>query len=65
MTKQLNDEYRVRNPELKILYQRAKSLIANFESVKIIHIPRDRNVEADALASAELKNHEINKDKAD
>lgn len=55
LAKQLNNEYRVRSQELKNLYDRAKLLIAAFESVKIIHIPRDRNIEADALASAELK----------
>ncbi|MEM3394874.1 MAG: ribonuclease HI family protein [Nitrososphaerota archaeon] len=55
LVKQLNNEYAVRNPELRILYQKAKRLIANFGCVEIVYVPRDRNVEADALASAVLK----------
>jgi len=55
LTRQLNGEYRVRNPGLRTLYQEAISLMASFESVRIIHIPRERNVEADALAKAVLR----------
>lgn len=55
LTRQLNGEYRVRDPGLRALYQEAMSLMASFEAVRIIHIPRERNLEADALANAELK----------
>ncbi len=55
LTKQLNNEYAVRSPSLKILNEEAKLLMSNFESVKIIYIPREKNLEADSLASSELR----------
>lgn len=55
LARQLNGEYAVRDVELKILYQKAKLLMKDFDSVKIVHVARDENVEADALASSVLK----------
>lgn len=55
LVKQLNNEYEVRDPELKILYQKAKLLMSNFDRVVINYVSRDRNAEADSLARAVLK----------
>lgn len=61
LVKQLNNEYAVRDPELRILYQSAKTLMTNFDHVEIVYVPRDRNVEADALANAVLKRKKVRK----
>ncbi len=51
VVKQLNGQYRVKNPGLEPLYARVKTLEAKFKSVKYRYIPRERNREADALAN--------------
>ncbi|PIU51353.1 ribonuclease H [Candidatus Desantisbacteria bacterium CG07_land_8_20_14_0_80_39_15] len=50
LARQINGFYKVRNEELKQLYSKAKKLIANFESVRIFHISREKNKYADKLA---------------
>lgn len=55
--KQLKGEYRVRNENLKILYDEVQELLKQirdlFPTIKIIyeHIPRNKNDEADGLAN--------------
>ena len=51
MVRQLNGRYKVKNPELIILHDRARSLIARFESFSTKHVPRARNAVADAMAN--------------
>ena len=50
LVRQLNGQYRVRNPELKPLYQRSLQLVKGFRSWAVVHIPRERNQAADALS---------------
>lgn len=54
MVKQIGGEYRVKNPELKVLYEKALDLIDGFESVSIRHVRREENARADALCNAAL-----------
>lgn len=57
---QMRGEYKVKNPGLKGLYQRAKRLSGAFNSLRIIHVPREENREADRAANValnEVKTH--------
>jgi ribonuclease HI len=51
LIKQLKGEYRVKSPGLRPLFDEAKRLIARFASVKLTHIRRELNGEADRLAN--------------
>jgi ribonuclease HI len=51
LIKQLKGEYRVKSPGLRPLFEEARRLIARFESVKLTHIRRELNGEADRLAN--------------
>jgi ribonuclease HI len=50
VVRQINGEYKVKNPALRELYNKAVSLLKGFSSYSISHIPRERNKEADALS---------------
>lgn len=51
MVKQLNGQYKVRSPELKVLYDRARALVRQLPSFTIRHVRREHNREADRLAN--------------
>lgn len=51
MVKQLNGEYKVRSPELKVLYDRARAMVRDVGWFKIRHVRRELNKEADKLAN--------------
>jgi len=51
LIKQLKGEYRVKSPGLRPLFEEARRLISRFESVKLTHIRRELNGEADRLAN--------------
>ena len=51
LVRQLNGEYRVKDEKLKVLYQRAMSLLRQFESYRILHVYREMNKVADQLAN--------------
>jgi ribonuclease HI len=51
LIKQLRGEYRVKNEGLKPLYAEAKQLLSRFRAVKLTHVRRELNVEADRLAN--------------
>lgn len=57
VAKQLTGEYKVKSPVLYPLYTEAASLLNNFANLSIIHIKRDNNTEADALAGAALQKY--------
>jgi ribonuclease HI len=44
----------VKNPDLRPLYERARILMTRFAQVKLTHVPREENREADALANRAL-----------
>lgn len=54
IVRQINGRYRVKHPDLKPLYARAKKLIEQFESFRIGHVRREQNREADRLVNAAL-----------
>src|SRR5206468_2907523 len=49
--KQMKGEYRVKHPDMKVLYERAQSLLGEFDEVKITHNLREHNELADKLAN--------------
>ena len=51
LVKQLRGEYKVRNPELKKLFNEVKKRKKFFESIEYKHIPREKNYHADRLAN--------------
>jgi ribonuclease HI len=54
LVKQMNGLYRVKNEQLRDLYDQAKRLCARFDSVSITHVPRSANSEADRLCNEVL-----------
>ena len=51
VVKQLNGQYKVKNPRLQDLYFSAIKKISSFEKVTFVHVPREENKEADRLAN--------------
>jgi probable phosphoglycerate mutase len=54
MARQISGRYKVRNPDLKPLYEKAQAMIARLESFSIRHVHREQNREADRLANQAL-----------
>jgi ribonuclease HI len=51
LVRQIGGLYRVKNPGLLPLFREAKGLLSRFERGRVVHVPRERNREADALAN--------------
>lgn len=54
LVKQMNGAYRVKNPDLRVLHDRAKELIDQFDQVVIRHVRREHNSRADELCNQAL-----------
>jgi len=54
VVKQMRGEYKVKNLTLKEQHARLKKIIAPFGTVSFIHVPREQNSDADALANAAM-----------
>jgi ribonuclease HI len=51
LVRQLNGQYRVKDEKLKVLFQRAMTLLRQFDSYRILHVGRELNKLADRLAN--------------
>jgi ribonuclease HI len=51
LVRQIDGRYRVKNPGLQPLHREARGLLARFERAQVVHVPREQNREADALAN--------------
>ena len=51
LTKQLNGEYKVKDANMKILFDKSLGLLKKFNSFEIKHIERVKNKEADKLVN--------------
>jgi ribonuclease HI len=51
MAHQINGLYQVKSPKLRPKYEEVVRAIQEFERVTVSHVPRERNCEADKLAS--------------
>ena len=54
LVNQLNGVWRLKAQHLRPLYREALALVRGFSRVSIQHVPREANVEADALANEAL-----------
>jgi ribonuclease HI len=54
LVKQVNGEYRVKNEDLRWLFDEAKKLMGHFASVSLQHVRRDQNKRADDLCNEAL-----------
>jgi len=54
LIKQINGLYKVKNPNLKQLFQQTISLLDDFEAFNFKHIPRSKNQQADKLVNQAL-----------
>lgn len=52
--RQLTGVYKIRNPDLQILAREVRTLVAQFLQVQFHHVPREQNVDADALVNATI-----------
>lgn len=52
---QINKKYKVKDADIKDLFDKAYSLINTLKSFKITHVPREENLKADKLANNALK----------
>ncbi len=51
IVKQLNGHYKVKHPDMKILFARVLELKKGFEKITFSHVPREDNKRADQLAN--------------
>ncbi|RLF48918.1 MAG: ribonuclease H [Thermoplasmata archaeon] len=51
LVKQMNGEYRVKNKDLRVLFEKARQIAQAFDICKFEYIPREHNTEADRLAN--------------
>jgi ribonuclease HI len=56
VVKHLNHQYKIKDPDLQPLFIKVWNLTLDFDSVKFIHIPREKNKLADELVNKELDN---------
>jgi len=54
VVKQMRGEYKIKNKILKEQYTRLAPLATQFNSVSFIHVPREQNSDADALANSAM-----------
>lgn len=54
LVKQMNGEYRVKNEDLRWLFEEATKLKSDFRSVAIVHVRREQNKRADELCNLAL-----------
>lgn len=55
--KQLNHEYKVRNPGLAVLFVRVLDLTRSFKKVRFTHVRREYNKQADRLVNEAIDRH--------
>jgi len=54
VVKQINGDYKVKNDRMSKLYKRTHELLSELKSWKVVHVLRDKNVEADELSKEGL-----------
>jgi ribonuclease HI len=61
MARQISGRYKVRSPDLKPLYDKARALISRLQAFSIQHVYREQNREADRLANQAMDDAERGK----
>ena len=54
LVRQLNGTYRVRSSRLRPLYEEAKRMLAGRKNIRIAHVNREKNREADRIVNVVL-----------
>ena len=54
LVRQVSGEYRVKNAALQALKAQAQGLMKSFKAVRLVHVPREQNKDADRMANAAL-----------
>jgi ribonuclease HI len=57
IVKQINGEYKVKNERMKIKFRKSISILSKYDHWELTHIPREKNMEADALSKKGLKDY--------
>jgi len=65
LVKQMNGEYRVKNEDLRVLFEEARQIIQAFGVCKFEYVPREHNTEADRLANKAIDLKAITKEISD
>ncbi len=55
MVRQIKGQYKVRSKNLLTLFKKTESLLKEFKSYTITHVPREENIDADMLAKDAIK----------
>lgn len=50
LARQINGQYKVRDPQLRLLHDLALHLVRGFPGCRVVHVPREQNAAADRLA---------------
>ena len=53
--RQMTGEYKVKNPNMKVLFEQAQHLLRGFKKVQMKHVLREENQDADRLATKSIK----------
>ncbi len=59
LANQINGSWKVKHPDIALLFKEAKALINKLPSFEISYIPRDENKEADRLANQAIDEYSI------
>jgi ribonuclease HI len=54
LVRQLTGQYKVRSDAIAPLHREARARMRRFETVEVVHVPREENAAADALANRAL-----------
>lgn len=57
VVRQVQGQYKVKNPDLQVLHRAVVGLVADFDNFQISYIPRELNKTADAIVNQTLDNH--------
>lgn len=57
VVKQLNREYKVRDPDIAVIFVKVWNETLYFKRITFQHIPRERNKEADKMVNAAIDEH--------
>ncbi len=57
MVRQMNNEYKISNEDLQILYVQVHNLTLDFKKVTFHHIPREQNFAADKMVNEAIDKH--------
>jgi ribonuclease HI len=54
VVEQLRGRWKVKQAHLRELHERARALLDRYDEIELVHVPRERNTDADALVNAAL-----------